>query len=541
MTRALLVAALAAAIAMPAVVCPSMAYAQDEDKKKKGDMDFEPDEVAKSGPASKTLERALKLYDKGDYYSTSIELYKVLNGETQDDEGNKQRAEFFLGKTLYQMKFYAASLSIFDAIVQKGGAHRYHGITLKWLAALSKVLPESAGILEKIGKYAREDLEDPALDTVRPELYFLLGRHFYGQGNFDQSIELFQSVPRESEFYLEAKFLEGVTYVRKYEGAPAIEAFKEILVVAEEPELRKKYKQDKWQDMQELANLSMGRVFYSTKQFDTSIKYFEKIPQESPMWLESIFDASWAYFMKKGNSKALGNIHTLTAPYFENEFYPEGVVLKAVIYYNYCRYDRASEAVAEFNQLYPPLRDELSKIVKKSEDDNAAFYQFVKKIRNDDSGLPEQVQRLAKTALQDKELEKTFDFVDELDRELKQHEGADRAWKTTAVAGQVLQELSVQKSLAEAEAGRLARERLIRLVNELTELRRDVLKVKNEILNAKIGQKRAELQKQEIFGDNKQESIIVDDEHQTWSFNGEYWKDELGFYRFRISSKCARK
>ena len=105
----------------------------------------------------------------------------------------------------------------------------------------------------------------------------------------------------------------------------------------------------------------------------------------------------------------------------------------------------------------------------------------------------------------------------------------------------LLQELSVQKSLAEAEAGRLGRERLIRLVNELTELRRDVLKVKTEILNAKIGQKRAELQKFEIFGANKEESILVDDEHQTWSFNGEYWKDELGFYRFKISSRCARK
>ena len=78
-------------------------------------------------------------------------------------------------------------------------------------------------------------------------------------------------------------------------------------------------------------------------------------------------------------------------------------------------------------------------------------------------------------------------------------------------------------------------------VPELTELRRDILKVKIEIGNAKIGQKRAELQKQEIFGTNREEAIIVDDEHQTWSFNGEYWKDELGFYRFRISSKCARK
>src|SRR5689334_10365250 len=44
---------------------------------------FKPDPVGKgapaaaTGPASKTLERALKLYESEDYYSASIELHKV--------------------------------------------------------------------------------------------------------------------------------------------------------------------------------------------------------------------------------------------------------------------------------------------------------------------------------------------------------------------------------------------------------------------------------------------------------------------------------
>ena len=102
----------------------------------------------------------------------------------------------------------------------------------------------------------------------------------------------------------------------------------------------------------------MARVFYSTQQFDTSIKYFEKLDQDSPDWAESLFEASWAYFMKTNNSKALGNIHTLNAPYFENEFFPESVLLKAVIYFKYCLYDHALEAIAEYNDKYRPLREE---------------------------------------------------------------------------------------------------------------------------------------------------------------------------------------
>ncbi|MFH0900126.1 MAG: hypothetical protein V2A73_05815 [Pseudomonadota bacterium] len=509
------------------------------------EMEFEPEEIARSGPESKVLSRAKKLYDRKDYYSASIEFYKVIQGDTNDSEMNRQKAEFFLGKTLYQMKFYAGALAFFDRIIQQGGAHRFYGITLKWLAALAKVLPESAGILERIGKYSRQDLEEPVFNKVRHELYYLLGRHFYrqggSQGSFDQAVELFSQVPRTSEHFVSAKFFEGVTRVRQGKGAPALDAFKEILRIAKEPELAKNYKAQDIREYEELANLSMARVFYSTQQYDLSIKYFEKIPQDSALWVGSLFEASWAYFMKKSYSKALGNIHTLTAPFFENEFFPESVNLKAVIYFNYCRYDRAEESVSELLASFLPLRDELRKLVKKHAEDDAAFYALVKKIRAGKAGLPERVERLAQTALQDRTLLKTFDFVDELEREFRQHDGADKAWKTTAVAAEVLQELTVQQSIAEAKAGQLARDRLGRLTTDLNDLARDARKIRIEILEARAGQKKAELQGQEIAAENRPESILVDDEHQTWEFSGEYWKDELGFYRFRAFSVCPKK
>src|SRR6266550_1490339 len=134
------------------------------------------------GPPSKTLERAIKLYDKKDFFSASIELKKVLDGESGDDAKNRQRADFFMGKTLYQMCVYAGSLAYFDKIVQAGDAHTYHGAALKWLAALSRVLPETSGILEKIGTYDENALNDPSLASVKDELLFLLGRHFYAKG-----------------------------------------------------------------------------------------------------------------------------------------------------------------------------------------------------------------------------------------------------------------------------------------------------------------------------------------------------------------------
>lgn len=520
------------------------AFAQDDD-----DMDFEVDDVDASEkksaepppdttPPTKTLQRAAKLYDRKDYESASIEFAKVINGETEDSAANKQRAEFFMGKTLLQMKFYAASLSYFNRIVDLGTGHLYYGVTLKWLAALSRKLPETSGILDLIGKYNPEDLEQPVLEEVRNELYFLLGRHFYGQGDFEQAISLFGSVAKTDPFFVKAKFFEGVTYVRQYQGKPAVQAFKEILVIAEERPSY--YTSADIDQFQELAWLQLARVFYSTQQFDTSIKYYEKLTQKSPDWLPSLFEASWAYFMKTNNSKALGNIHTLNAPYFENEYFPESILLKAVIYYKYCQYDRATAAVAEYKEIYRPLQKNLKALLGKYED-NAEFFSYIKKVLKGSAGLDEDTQRLALSVLRDKSLIKTFAWVDELNTELKMLKKSDKAWQTTSIAYEVLSELTLNQSLAQAEAGKLARGRLERLHKELRDLKGQGTKIEIEVLNNKGGQISKEARGEQISGDNRLEPIVVDDEHFVWKFNGEYWKDELGFYRFRVRSKCPRK
>ena len=519
------------------LVAPT-AYAKGD--KKGGDMEFEP-ESATSTPPSKTLERAIKLYDKKDFFSASIELKKVLDGESGDDAKNKQRAEFFMGKTLYGMGFYAGSLAYFDKIVQAGDNHTYHGAALKWLAALSRVLPETSGILEKIGTYDASALNDSSLAAVKDELLFLLGRHYYrhgGDGDFDKAISLFQQVSRDSAFFIKAKFFEGVTYVRKYEGKPAVDAFKEILIIGEERP--KAYSADDIDNYRELAQLQMARIFYSTQQFDTSIRYFEKLPQQSADWAESLFEASWAYFMKTLNSKALGNIHTLNAPYFENQFYPEAILLRSVIYFNYCLYDQAEEAIADYNEKYAPLTKNLQEIVKKY-DDNAEFYEYVKKVKVGKAGLDPQTQRLVISTLNDKTLLKTFAWVDELDHELNMLQKSDKAWQTTQVAAEVLQELTVQQSVAAGDAGKVARDRVSRLASTLGALARDGVKIQYEILNAKAEKLSADAVGSRVSSSHKEEPIIIDDEHFQWKFDGEYWKDELGYYRFRIQSRCPKQ
>lgn len=513
--------------------CASSAMAEED---KKTDFEFQPETIEKSGPPSKPLEKALQLYERDDYYSASIEFNRVIEGETGDSEANKQRAEFFMGKTLYHLNFYSASLSYFDRIVQKGDQHRYYNATLKWLASLSRKLPESAGILKKIGKYDRSQLEQPALEKVRHELYYLLGRWYYSQGNFKDAITLFGAVPPNSAFFARAKFMEGITNVRLYQARPAADAFKALLRQArEEPDT------PEIEEFEELAQVSLARVFYSTNQYDLSTKYYDQIPQESPYWLDALFESSWSQFQRQNFSKALGNIHTLNAPFFEDQFFPESMILKAVIYFKHCLWDRSADAIREFNAKYPQLKSQLDAVLRQYKEPNE-FYEYVLKLRNNSSGLNEEVSRLALSALGDRNLQKFFSYVTELDRELQQVQDADPAWKATAVAGVVLQDLTLQKSLAQNDAGKMAQQRVARLSKEIQELIKQAIKVEYETINGQKDKVEASLRNEYVVpaAGVDQTNIQPDDEHYYWPFDGQYWRDELGYYRYKIRSACGR-
>ena len=512
--------------------------------KKKKNAEFVPEEGASGDQPSKVLERAFKLYDGEDFYSASIELNKVIEGESGDSEPNKQKAEFWMGKALYNMKYFSASLSYFDRIVQKGSGHAYYNATLKWLASLSRQLPDSTGILEKIGKYNRPELDQPALEKVRDELYFLLGKFNYQKGNFKQAVELFAAVPTTSEFYVQAKLFEGATHVREYQAKPAVEAFKEVLrTAADSTDPRIK-------PFEDLANLSLARTFYSTGQYELATKYFDRVSQESYDWANSLFESSWANFMLKqrGYSKALGNIHTIQAPFFENYIKPEsigeGLTVKATIYFYNCLYDRAEEAIQEFNAIYPQLFQDLRKLLS-STADNAALFDVAVKIRKETSGLPEQVERAARGVLGDLSLLKRFQYVEELDKELKAYDKSDAAWRSTSIAQTVFADLTLQRSLAVNEAGDLARRRIKRLTEELSQLIKRVIKIEFEILQGEKGELEHEVIEERergatSAGNKPIEDIRADDEHVIWPFVGEYWRDELGYYRVKIRNKCQR-
>jgi hypothetical protein len=527
----------------------------DEEEEETSSKKAEPEEQATAGQATEEYAQAKRLFDAAKYQEAALALKRVIAGETGDDEGNKQIAQYQLAIALYNLKFYQASYAIFSEIAEKP-AHLKFQETLLWLARLATQLPEPADIVERVGKYDEEQLErfkNPQQENLYWQLSYLLGRYKYRARSYDEAIELFGKVDKRSAYYVQARFFEGISYVQQRKSVPAVKSFQSIVealdegVEGVEDEAR----------MRDLAQLSMARTYYSAsirldeagvpkvdpKKLSAAVNFWNRVDVGSEYWLDALFEQSWAYFMAGDYPHALGNIHTIDSPYFPNAFYPEADILKSVIYFTVCQYEDAGTVTARMKKKYEPIKKELEGILNKYKDDESGqkFFLFLKDVREGKATLPATIKPIVENALSDRQLLRNIEYVRVLDKETEAFKKMDAAFRDSELGGDITDALDLAREIAVRNAGTLAKDRYERYLAELREHLRNSQKIIIDIVNAE----RNKLDEAVIKGQlSKAESDIYgvvnpDEEHVLWPFNGEYWRDELGFYRQVIISKCG--
>jgi len=341
--------------------------------------------------------------------------------------------------------------------------------------------------------------------------------------------------------------------VQLRKSVPAVQSFQRIVgaidegVEGVEDEAR----------MRDLAYLSMARTYYSasvrldennTPQIDAqklsaAVKYWNKVDVASEYWLDGLFEESWAYFMAGDYPHALGNIHTIQAPYFPNSHYPEAEVLKAVIYFANCQYDDATTIVAQFQGKYQPIYDDLNKVLGRFKGDNQeeAFYKFLREVREGKTDLKPNIRPLVENALSDRQLLRNLEYVKVLDEEGARFKAKPASFQTSALGNDVKDSLQLARDLAVRNAGQLARDRYQRNLDELNEHLRNSAKILIDITAAQRNQLDVAIAGGQVTAAESKANIVKpDEEHVIWPFRGEYWRDELGFYRQTITSKCGR-
>jgi tetratricopeptide (TPR) repeat protein len=365
----------------------------------------------------------------------------------------------------------------------------------------------------------------------------------------DQSLALAETsigrVGKEFVQYPQAVYLKGLVHFAKGEFEPSVAAFREVVRMTNP----KKDGGVKNAKLREMAFFSLARVHYQFEQFRYAIFYYDRISRDSVQWLDAVFESSWAHFRLGEFEKALGNLVTLQSPFFLDEYYPESSILKAITFYENCRYPEARAFLDEFNQNYGGIVTELNRLVgegavtKSAEElfnELTALEAKVEAGKDDAARTIALTARLVRLALSDKRVANYREAISEIDEEKNQLSALGGSFGGGALQTALQKSLDDRRAALVSGGGDLLREKLLTERKFLEELTAKLVRIKFEIAKMEKAELEASMtdQNQAVAISGYNFTAATDDERTFWPFDGEYWRDELGTYQYTLTRGC---
>jgi len=532
---------------------PPAATKPAEPPKKQGPaplMTFDAVDVSGKSAERQRLDAAIKLFKDEAYETAALAFSEVLNDPKMAPFYDE--AEYNLAKALYRLQMYHSSLNRFRSLLGKGPSNKFFKSGLEWLFFIAHKPVNEQIVLDEVAKWSNQEFPD----RFRAEFRYLLSRYHFARGkalddaqmgdeskkSFEEAKKLLLAVDKKDPFYAKSKYLEGTIYFKENKFQESLESFKEV-VRANNP--RNNPNADI--RLRELAFMQLARTHYGHRQNRYAIFYYDKVLPGSDQWLEALFEASWAHFRIGNYERALGNMITLAAPFFKDEYFPEVLILKAVIYYENCRYREARAILEEFEQTYMPVHNELEKITS-THTDAQKYYDILAEIqrRNQDGtgrGSTLLLERILKLALTDKDLKLVNDSILEIEREQDAIAERRDVVKYSDLAKKINEDLKAERQGLMGKAGILAKAKLEFELGQLKKLLGDGLRIKFETSTKEKGvleeAMRGGAARRDELGSYKT-STAVNDERSYWPYEGEYWRDELGTYEYTLTKGCRK-
>ena len=383
-------------------------------------------------PPSPTLERAIKLYDRNDFFAAAIELAIVTSGESGDDARNLQRAELFKAKTYYQLGFFAASLAQAAAIVKSPG-HAYWVALPRWLLALARVAPNPAVRAALFAYRASPVIDDPINANVRDEFAFELGRELGERGLPAEAIVVLDQVSPGSSVAARAQLEAARIELR---GGDLDRGIARALAAARTP-----------------ANAAEATRLIATwtRARDASAQARAPLAKLAQTHAYARYQHSRAVL--DGRPELPGIAHVPVD------------VFDAVMLPSACRGRMPDDVKSIARQVAGEAKTVADKLLAISDPD--ALVAAVRRLQRRPSAPGTDVVLVM---LDDRELNERIAWADELDRELQMLRTTAPGWQATQAAAEILEELTVLQSLAKADIGAIARQRISALARGLVPL-----------------------------------------------------------------------
>ncbi len=346
-------------------------------------------------------------------------------------------------------------------------------------------------------------------------------------------------MPESSDLYLRAQYFEGVIHHQRGKLQSAVKSFREV-IKTEPPVTSAAVAQD-LENLKDLAFINIARIYFQLQRYDTSVTYYQRVERDSVYWAESLFERAWADFYQNDLNSALGLLLTVRSPYYSDaEFLPEISYLQALAYFNFCEYREVERLLGNFDLQYKPIHTELKTFIDqyKTEEgrripDQAYDTYFGE--QGFGSQLPKSVFA---RVLRNRDLGALVRHMDMMDEELELIDQQKSRWRDDIgeALGKVIERDRVRYK---KRAGKILLQALLEQYRTVDLLLQDADILKFEVADAKRVDYEFRVQNPDVDSIGQQRiDFAVSRDIIYWPFNGEFWEDELGYYRYSEHGGC---
>ena len=487
--------------------------------------------------AASTFKAAKKYYKSHDYARAATNFYKsMVKARGRKARSIKNKSEWGVGQSLEKMELYYSASMYYSKIVRRG-AKSSNPFFRKALEALGRINNRVNIGQSHVVQLFKTKINPASIPGPARGFYFYYkGVEAFGNTRYKSAQSFFKRVQSSSQYYIKALFHLGVIANLSGKHKQGISYFEKVRELANEVD------NGSW--LQEQSNLNIARIYYETRRYRDSIRYYAEIPRQSDNWLQALFEASWAFFLMEKANNTLGNIHTLHSPFFDRRFFPESYILQAITFLRLCRYDRVKESMSLFKRRYAPVLKDIKTLLAASERKPKQFFRNVYYYRTGSLKSYQNAWSILDALSRTDTYKQAGATIRNADRELARLSDSPGQWRSIGLLKTLKNFLTKKKAAALNDTGKRLYRQGVGFYKYLIELSNQTKLITAELLLGKVDNLRKKLniesagKKGNFIGGMR--SLDINQDLEYWPFEGEYWEDELGGYVYNIPSKCKK-
>ena len=212
--------------------------------------------------------------------------------------------------------------------------------------------------------------------------------------------------------------------------------------------------------------------------------------------------------------------------------------MNALVLYENCRYDEARRALQDFETRYRPVHDALVRALAAWPTPQALIDALMNPAQSLLASVPESVRPDVRRLLSTSETDVGMRQIAAMNAELDSIDRRAITFRSSALALVVIPQVRAARLDLMQRTGDRARSAIALERSELRELLGQALR-----LDFEIAGREKELTEEPVASAQvapRRARTQVDDDEELWPFQGEYWRDELGSYRFQLGDRCVR-